>query len=233
MEQKPLDEQIAGLAALDEPLRRSLYFFVVNRREEVSRDAAAQAMGVSAALAGFHLDRLVQGGLLESSFRRLTGRTGPGAGRPAKLYCRSGRQLAVSLPHRSYELAARILVEAVDVSGARQPGRALQKSARLMGERIGADARATAGPRRSTKRLVAEAVATLSANGYEPECGAGEIRLRNCPFHSLVQEHKALVCGMNLALIKGVVAGLDVPSLKPVLDPMPGMCCVALKVGKK
>jgi predicted ArsR family transcriptional regulator len=73
-------------------------------------------------------------------------------------------------------------------------------------------------------------VAALAAQGYEPEPAEGELRLRNCPFHALVSEHKDLVCGMNLALIEGVVEGLELPAARPVLAPVPGMCCVRLKL---
>jgi len=233
MEPRELEQEIAGLAVLGEPVRRSLYFYVVYRQRDVSRDEAAQAVGVSRTLAGFHLDRLAEEGLLDTSFRRLSGRTGPGAGRPAKLYRRSGRQVEVSLPQRSYELAARILAAAIDASGPRRARSALRKTARMIGERIGADAKARAGSRPGKKRLLAGAVAALAANGYEPEHATGEIRLRNCPFHALVSEHKELVCGMNLALVEGVVEGLDLPGATPVLDPKPGMCCVSLKLGTK
>ena len=233
MEHRELEQQIAGLSALDDPVRRSLYFYVVRTRGDVSRDEAAQAVGVSHTLAAFHLDRLAEEGLLETSFRRLSGRSGPGAGRPAKLYRRSDRQLAVSLPERRYELAARILAAAIDASGTRNPRSVLRKAARLEGERISVDARARAGSRPGKKRLLAGAVAALAAHGYEPEHSPGEIRLRNCPFHALVAEHKELVCGMNLALVEGVVLGLDLPGVRPVLDPRPGMCCVALKLEKK
>lgn len=233
MEPGELEHQIAGLAALDEPVRRSLYFHVVNRQEDVSRDEAAQAVGVSRTLAGFHLDRLAEEGLLETSFRRLSGRAGPGAGRPAKLYRRSARQLAVSLPQRSYELAARILAIAIDGGGTARARGALRKAARQVGERIGTDARTRAGSRPGRKRVLADTVAALGAHGYEPESRSGEIRLRNCPFHALVSEHKDLVCGMNLALIEGVVVGLDLPGVKPVLDPKPGLCCVVLRLGAK
>ena len=230
MKSTHLERQIAGLAALDEPVRRALYLFVAGRHREVGRDEAARAAGVSHTLAGFHLDRLVDEGLLEASFRRLSGRTGPGAGRPAKLYRRSARQLAVSLPPRSYELAARALAAAIGSSRSRSSRSALKKAARVVGARIGADAKARAGSRPRKKRLLADAVAALAAQGYEPERAAAEIRLRNCPFHALVNDHRELVCGMNLALIEGLVNGLDLPGAKPVLDPKPGLCCVSLRV---
>lgn len=233
MEPEDLEKQIAGLAALDEPVRRDLYFYVSSRAGDVSRDEAARAVGVSRMLAGFHLDRLADAGLLDTSFRRLSGRTGPGAGRPSKLYRRSDRQLAISLPQRSYELAAGILAAAVDASGARKTHAALRKVARAVGKRIGADAKARAGSRPSKKRRLAGTVAALAAHGYEPAQSTGEVRLGNCPFHALVIEHKELVCGMNLALLEGVASVVDLPELSAVLDPKPGMCCVALKLGAK
>ena len=229
MEKGELEREIAGLATLDEPVRRALYLYVVSRHREVGRDEAARAVGVSRTLAGFHLDRLAAEGLLETSFRRLSGRKGPGAGRPSKLYRRSERQLGVTLPPRRYELAARLLAGAVDASRSRSTGRALEKVARAVGQDMGGEAKARAGSRAGKRRRLADTMATLTAHGYEPEKAGGEIRLRNCPFHGLVQEHRELACGMNLALLEGLVAGLELPGLKATLDPKPGMCCVALR----
>jgi len=233
METRRLQRQIAELAALGEPARRALYFYVADRQGDVSREDAARAVGVSRSLAGFHLDRLVEEGLLEASFRRLSGRSGPGAGRPAKLYRRSSRQIEVSLPQRSYELAARILATAIDASEAPKIRNALARTARSVGKRIGAEARARAGSRPSKKSLLVGMVTALAAHGYEPERAAGELNLRNCPFHALASEHKDVVCGMNLALIEGLVEGLQLPAARPVLAPEPGMCCVRLKLKTK
>jgi predicted ArsR family transcriptional regulator len=229
-----LEQQIARLAVLDEPVRRALYFYVAEQQREVSREEAAAAMGITRTLAGFHLDRLAKEGLLDTSFRRLSGLSGPGAGRPAKLYRRSGGQIDVSLPERRYELAARILVEAAEARSSARGRAALRKTARKVGERVGADSHArvaaSAPLSKSKKAVVGRAMTALSACGYEPVHVAGEIRLRNCPFHALVSNHTDLVCGMNLALMQGVVRGLELSAVKPVLDPRPGMCCVALRL---
>jgi predicted ArsR family transcriptional regulator len=223
-----LVQQLTAIAALDDPMRRALYFFVAQQQEAVSRDQAAQALGVSRNLAGFHLDRLAGEGLLETSFRRLSGRSGPGAGRPAKLYHRSQVQLEVSLPQRRYELAARVMAVALDGGAGSDARAALAASARATGEGIGAAASERAGRRAGKRRLLASLLAVLTEQGYEPELTAGELRLRNCPFHALVEEHKQLVCGMNFALLEGVVSGLGVPGTRPVLAPRPGLCCVSL-----
>ncbi len=184
-------------------------------------------------MAGFHLDRLVEERLLEASFRRLTGRSGPGAGRPSKLYRRSGRQLSVSLPPRSYELAARILASAIDAKPSAKLRATLNESARALGERIGADAAGPPGPEPRGGEPFGKLGDALAATGFEPERRGDEVRFRNCPFHALTEEHRELVCGMNLALVEGMVAGIGLPSAKPRLDPQPGHCCVCIDLPRE
>ena len=218
---------VDAIALLAEPARKTLYDWVVAAGRPVSRDEAAAGAGVSRALAAFHLDRLVEAGLLTPEYRRLTGRTGPGAGRPAKLYARAPAELAVSLPERSYEVAASVFADALELAPYLPPD-AVTSAARALGEDVGTEARRTAGPRPGPRRRREALLATLSERGYEPrETEDGEIRLGNCPFHALVEAHRPLVCGMNLALAEGVVAGLGDDRVQPRLDPQPGSCCVA------
>jgi predicted ArsR family transcriptional regulator len=219
---------VDAIALLAEPARRALYDWVVAAGRPVSRDEAAAGAGVSRALAAFHLDRLVEAELLTPEYRRLTGRTGPGAGRPAKLYARAPAEVAVSLPDRSYEVAAKVFADALSELAASLPPDAVTSSARALGEDVGTEARRKAGARPGARRRREALLATLSERGYEPrEMEDGEIRLGNCPFHALVEEHRPLVCGMNLALAEGVVAGLGDDRVEPRLDPQPGSCCVA------
>jgi predicted ArsR family transcriptional regulator len=222
------DDQITSLAALGDPVRRSLYLYVARQRGSVSRDEAAEALHINRALAAFHLDKLVEEGLLDATYRRLSGKTGPGAGRPSKLYHRSERELQVQLPPRSYELAARLLARAVSNSDSPSTLIALDRAAHDFGEVVGAEAR---GPAPDPKRVLDMAQQVLEGYGFEPfrTADGHEIRLRNCPFHALAAEHRRLVCGMNLSLLQGVLTGLQSDEVEAVLDPQPGMCCVALK----
>ncbi|HET9345868.1 MAG TPA: helix-turn-helix domain-containing protein [Candidatus Limnocylindrales bacterium] len=220
---------IQAIALLDEPARRALYDAVAAARHPLSRDEAAAGAGVSRALAAFHLDKLVGAGLLDVEYRRLSGRTGPGAGRPSKLYRRSSREHRVSLPDRHYEVPAELLATALEQLAGPTPTDGLRAAAHEAGEEIGAAARQRSGPRPSRRRLRAELEATLEARGYEPaESNSGEIRFRNCPFHALVEEHRGLVCNMNLALADGILDGLGDDRLSARLDPQPGQCCVAI-----
>lgn len=210
---------VEAIALLDEPVRRDLYEWVVAQARPVGRDEAAAALGITRALAVFHLDRLARAGLLETEFRRLTGRSGPGAGRPAKLYRRSRREVDVTLPARRYGLAAELFAQALErgavdagtvTAVAREAGVALAR-----GHRFG--------------RGKADALEVLADGGYEPVDDDGTIRLRNCPFHALASTHRELTCGMNLSLAEGLLEGVGAAGLTAELDPQPGWCCVVLR----
>jgi predicted ArsR family transcriptional regulator len=216
-----LDRRLAALAALGEPLRRRLYHFVGRQDHAVSRDEAAEGAGVSRSAAAFHLDRLVDDGLLEAEFRRLSGRRGPGAGRPAKLYRRAPAEISVSLPARRYELAADLLATAVTT--ATETGAAVETTVREVAGRRGEELAATAAG--GGMQGAADA---LAGEGYEPRVGPGEIVLANCPFHTLAGRHPALVCGMNLALLDGFARALPDAGLHAELAPSDRHCCVRL-----
>jgi predicted ArsR family transcriptional regulator len=229
-----LDEQVAGIGALVEPARRALYLYVASQLDAVGREEAASAVGLPLHSAKFHLDRLVDEGLLEVEFRRLSGRTGPGAGRPSKLYRRSSRQLSVSLPERRYDLAGDVLASAIDrsVRAAVPVVDAVRESAAEEGRRLatesGGDTRSTqpAAPARRERSDLDRTAHVLARQGYEPRTSEGEISLANCPFDRLATEHTELVCGMNVALVGGIIEGLGIRTLTADLAPEPGLCCV-------
>lgn len=223
MDSKDFEKQLGNLAALDDPVRRKLYLYVVGRGGDVSRDEAAGGADVSRALAAFHLDRLVEADLLQASFRRPEGRGGPGAGRPPKLYRRSTTQLDISLPRRRYELAAHILAQALARAQSEASLEALRGAAREWGRRLAGEVRNGHG------LPLARVSRALEACGFEPADSDGEVVLRNCPFDSVRSESKELVCGMNLALVEGLLEGLEVEDVRARLAPRPDMCCVALR----
>lgn len=224
-----LERDAAGIGALADPVRRRLYEFVCAQPAPVSRDQAADAVGIPHHQAKFHLDRLTAEGLLESDYARLTGRSGPGAGRTSKLYRRARRDIAVSLPQREYELAGRLMAAAIARSAdtGEPVAEVLNWVARDYGRTIGASGRPTAGADAALQR----AVAVLSRYGYEPRFTDGEVELANCPFHALAQEQTELACTMNHALITGVADALAPHGPDARLCPGPDRCCVVLTPG--
>jgi predicted ArsR family transcriptional regulator len=216
---------LAALSSLDDPVRARLYEVVSGSSVPVGRDEAAAKAGIGRPLAAYHLDKLVELGLLTATYERPAGRTGPGAGRPAKLYARSDIEFAVTVPPREYELAARLLAVAVQSDTSGQSQAALRDAARQYGASL-----ASSGHIAAATEAVSQGVqAALRQHGFEPWRSAdGAVRLRNCPFHQLAAQHRDVVCGMNLALIDGLIEGFGVSDLHPELDPEPGRCCVVI-----
>jgi predicted ArsR family transcriptional regulator len=227
-----IDEQIAGVASLAEPQRRNLYRYVVAQDKAVGKDEAAAALGLARSVVTFHLDRLVVDGLLATEYRRLSGRTGPGAGRPAKLYRRADREIAVNIPARDYGLAADVLATAVTAAAenATPVDAALAGAATARGHALGAEAARRLGRRTGRAAVVDAALAVLDEQGYEPRRQGDEIMMANCPFHALAEDHRTLVCGMNLDLLGGMAAALPGDVLDPRLEPAADACCVRFTV---
>ncbi|GIE95311.1 helix-turn-helix transcriptional regulator [Paractinoplanes rishiriensis] len=208
---------VPALAALDDPVRRAVFDLVARSDTPVGRDAAAEALGVSRRVAAFHLDRLADEGLLEFEFRRPEGRGGPGAGRPAKLYRRAAEEIAVSVPERHYEVVGALLAAAVTeaIDTGADVRETLNRTAYSAGRAVGEQAEGL--------------LPALTEAGYEPRpADDGDLVLGNCPFHRLAKQYTALVCGVNLHLLRGVTEGVGDPHV-PVLDPAPGYCCVRLQ----
>ncbi len=220
-----------GVAALDHPITQAVYRLMVERGR-LSRDDTANGLDIARSVAAFHLDKLVDVGLAEAHFERLSGRSGPGAGRPAKVYRRSDRDIELSLPERHYDVAGGLLAEALERAAkeglpveravhdaAVETGRALGEAARAEEIKVGT----SQAKRRDTLLRV------LERHGYEPHLRDREVVLRNCPFHMLAEQHRTLVCGMNLELLSGIIEGVgggDLVSAR--LAPEPGSCCVRI-----
>jgi predicted ArsR family transcriptional regulator len=232
---KPTIDPVEAVALLEEPNRRRIYELVTVNREAISRDEAATELGISRELAAFHLERLLQAGLLDAEYRRRGPRKGPGAGRPSKLYRRSSREVSVSFPQRHYDVAAELLATALDRLDAPSSAEVVAAVAREQGAHVGQEARHGAGPRPGKRRLRTALLDLLRGSGYAPEVdpASGRVCLRNCPYHTLAESHRTLTCGMNLAWADGVADALGDFGLRPELDPKPGYCCVVFQPAER
>ncbi|MUL85793.1 MULTISPECIES: metalloregulator ArsR/SmtB family transcription factor [unclassified Mycolicibacterium] len=208
---------MSALSTLDDPLRRELYQLVADTDGPVSREDAAAAAGIGRTLAAYHLDKLADADLLAVTYQRPDGRGGPGAGRPAKLYSLTDRELVVSVPPRDYRLLAGILVTSIeqDTDG----------TVRAVVDQVARDAGAEAA-----HGADGDLIAALRDCGYLPHPDSdGGISLRNCPFHAVAKDHLDVVCGLNLELIRGAIAGSSSKDAQAELNPRPGHCCVQVR----
>ncbi|MDO5736076.1 MAG: helix-turn-helix domain-containing protein [Propionibacteriaceae bacterium] len=212
---------VAAVGLLAEPTRRQLYRYVVDAGRAVSRDEAAEGAEVPVHTAKFHLDKLVEGGLLSTEFHKLTGRTGPGSGRPSKHYRRNDAEISVTLPPRQYDLLSRVLADAVAAASKTGDPVApvVARVAREAGRDIGREFETHGGVE-----------AALRSCGYEPVMEGLDVILCNCPFHQAATRHTELICGLNLDFVSGLLEGVGASRGKACLAPAPGQCCVKVSV---
>jgi predicted ArsR family transcriptional regulator len=244
MTKLPWNHRLSAVASLGDENRRRLFDFVASAADAVGRDDAAQAVGLARSTASFHLDRLVKDGLLAVEFRKLGGREGPGSGRPAKLYRAAVDEVAASIPDRHYDLAAELLVSAIEdaTSAGGSPRDALLRAARAKGQSAAESAaREPAGDGESAGGPdgAGPFADFLAGQGYCPaDDGGGGLVLLNCPFHRLAAGHADVVCAMNGAFLGGASAALGIDpgriealaieDLREQGGAQPGQCCARI-----
>jgi predicted ArsR family transcriptional regulator len=223
------DASIRAVAALEDQLRRGMYSYIRQASRPVSRDEAAGAVGISRKLAAFHLDKLVEAGVLSAHYAPLSGIRK--VGRTPKVYEPSGLDIRVNIPQRQHELLAAILLDAVLAEGDESARAAAVRAARDNGAVLGRAERQQSKPGRlGTERALSLAASVLTGHGFTPRREAPDrLRLGDCPFHPLTAKAPGFVCEVNRSFCAGLLAGLDAPTVSAVLEPHVGSCCVELR----
>ncbi|WP_181034167.1 metalloregulator ArsR/SmtB family transcription factor [Arthrobacter sp. GMC3] len=218
-QQAPLSQaqQFDAVACLGDPVRKQLFELLKASAKPLSRDECAATLGLPKSTVRTHLDRLVTQGLLLVDFQKMGGRTGPGSGRPTKLYAAAVGEVAASVPARHYDLAAQLLASAVQRSI--DTGQDVQDALSAVAFDAGRELGAHAGT-----------VHQLLANtGYDPRPdGTGGTIMANCPFHRLAQAHTGVVCAMNGSLLNGALVGCGDKAHSVVPDEERSHCCARL-----
>lgn len=223
------DAAIDSVSVLGEDSRRRMFAFIRHAHRPVTRDEAAESVGISRKLAAFHLDKLVDAGLLRARYGV------PGAarrvGRQPKVYEVADTEIRINIPDRRHELLAELLLTAVlteqDDENAVQ---AALRTARERGSGLGTAERTTSCPGvRGTAAGLAACERMLEQHGFEPTRPSPDrLRLHNCPFHPFAGRAPELVCGMNHAFVTGYLQGLQITGVRAALAPRPDACCVEI-----
>jgi predicted ArsR family transcriptional regulator len=223
-----MDPAIRAVAALEDQSRRRMYAFIRQARRPVTRDEAAASVGISRKLAAFHLDKLVEAGVLRAHFAPTGGIRK--VGRTPKVYEPSELDIKISIPQRQHDLLADILLDAV-LTPDDDPRAAAVRAAETHGHDLGTAERQHSRPGKlGPERALTLASGLLEQHGFEPARETPTcVRLRNCPFHPLAAKAPDLVCGINHAFLTGLLTGLRATAIDAVLDPRAGECCVELR----
>lgn len=224
-----------AVATLVDHGRRSLYAYVRGQDHPVTRDEAAGATSMSHSLAAFHLDKLVEAGLLRARYEAPAGQP-RGPGRTPKVYEATEDGIALTIPERRYAMVGEILATAVAEAPTDAKAAAVA-CAHERGARLGDLVRSQ--PRRATgSDPLDPVVALLDELGFEPAVvpaedpdSPGRLSVRNCPFHALAKCQPELVCSLNVAFVRGLLAGMGTVGLVAELAPRPGHCCVEVHGG--
>lgn len=220
MRRLPWGRRVAAVASLGDEKRRQLFQLVASSAGPIGRDDAADALGLPRSTASFHLDKLVQDGLLAVEFQKAAGKTGPGSGRPAKMYRPAASEVGASVPDRNYDLAGELLAAAIEHSAA--TGDAVGDSLRTTSYRKGLEL--AAGAEGLTEFIAGE--------GYDPQPdGHGGLVLANCPFHRLSDGHPDVVCAMNGSFLRGAAAACGEPEDRIAPNSVRGQCCARITAG--
>lgn len=219
---------MSAVAALSDDLRSRMYGYIRRAGRPVTREEAAHAVGISRKLAAFHLDKLVDVGMLTASTATASQ---PGrVGRAPKVYEPTNRDVSVTIPPRALDTIGAILVDAIASQKADETAEdARNRVAREHGRRLAVGGHPPLRGRLGPERALTVTERTLDDFGYEPyrpepQC----LRLRNCPFHPITERAPALVCGINEAFLTGILEGLGAECLLAALRPLPDECCVQI-----
>lgn len=197
-----------ALQAIGDRGLRDTLVFVRGEPQAVTIDEVAAAHGIHRNVARRRLEQLATARLLVTGFERRTGRSGPGAGRPAKVYSPAPEMSGIEFPARRYPELVGLLLD--DVPTRRRED---------VGVRFGTMLAAAAEVEPSTDRRVGleRLCEALGALGFQAHLeslddDAAEIVTPTCPLRPLVVTDASaadLDRGVWRALVAGALEGVD------------------------
>lgn len=211
MQAQDFDRTLGDLTStLGDPTRRGIYVTVRESAEPVSAGHIAEAFGIHPNVARHHLDRLVEDGYLRVSDRRPP--SPPGAGRPAKGYEATDKEILLSYPARRYDLLAELLVEVVEEIAPERGPEAAEEIGRRYGRRLAAEV-GTPGEQGVDDALAAVARA-MTGVGFDvdAEQGSGRLLTHHCPFGAAAARHPEVVCRLDQGIVRGLLEAAGGPA---------------------
>jgi predicted ArsR family transcriptional regulator len=222
MDARQLNQQIGDLAAtLGDATRRGIYITVRESAEPVTASQIAELFDIHTNVARHHLDRLVTDGYLQVTRKRRTERRGPGAGRPAKHYETTGKEISVQFPARRYDLLAELLARIVERVAPESAAAAAEEIGREYGRELAAEVGLAKDVGFET--AVTAVAKVMMGVGFDTEANAANrvILTHFCPFGEAASKHPEIVCKLDQGIVSGLLESANTDS-EPVVTPRTG-----------
>lgn len=219
MDSAALDRSIGDLtASLGDPTRRAIYIAVRQSAEPVTSSSIAELFRLHPNVARHHLDRLAADGYLQVTHRRPSGRSGPGAGRPAKCYEATGKPIDLHFPAQRPDLLLDLLSRVIDGVGASNVAEVAEAVGREYGSSLAAEIGEPDAPGYAT--AVTAVARAMRGIGFqtEPEPDSRRILTSHCPFGEAATDHPEVFCSLDRGIVAGMMGAMR-QVCEPVLTP--------------
>ncbi|HUF16265.1 MAG TPA: helix-turn-helix domain-containing protein [Acidimicrobiia bacterium] len=217
MDKDTLERRISDLtSSLGDPTRRAIYIAVRESVEPMTTSKVADLFDIHPNVARHHLDRLADDGYLKVSHQRRAG--GPGAGRPAKTYEPTNKEVSVHFAPRRFEMLAEMLFQVLDELSPPDVSEIAERVGRSYGQQLAAEIGGTNEP--GYDEAVKAVASAMTGLGFsvDPDVEGQRLLTSHCPFGETATNHPEVICSLDRGIVAGLFGALSVPC-NPVVFP--------------
>jgi len=217
MDRETLDRNISDLtSSLGDPTRRAIYIAVRESADPMTTSKVAGLFGIHPNVARHHLDRLAEDGYLRVSHERKAG--GPGAGRPAKTFESTNKEVSVHFAPRRFEMLTEMLFQVLEEVSPPDVSAVAERVGRSYGKQLAAEIGAPHDP--GYDEAVQAVASAMTGLGFsvDPDVEGQRLLTSHCPFGETATSHPEVICSLDRGIVAGLFGALSVPC-NPVVIP--------------
>jgi predicted ArsR family transcriptional regulator len=219
MDTETLDSRISDLtSSLGDPTRRAIYIAVRESVEPLTTSHVAGLFDIHPNVARHHLDRLADDGYLKVSLRQSEGKNGPGAGRPAKSYEATAKEVSVHFAPRRFEMLVEMLIRVLDEVAPENVAQIAENVGRAYGRELAAE---IGQPEQPGYDGAIQAVASaMTGLGFsiDPDVPGQRLLTSHCPFGEAATSHPEVICSLDRGIVAGMFGAMSY-ACNPVVIP--------------
>ncbi|HEY5578664.1 MAG TPA: helix-turn-helix domain-containing protein [Acidimicrobiia bacterium] len=203
MDSRQLDSTLADLtSSLGDATRRGIYLMVRASQEPVTVSDVAESFGIHPNVARHHLDRLASDGYVKVS-SPATARRPTGAGRPAKAYRATSKEIDLHFPAQRYDLLSELLVMVVEKVAPENLADVAREVGRDYGRALAS--RLDTHDQKGFEAAVKAVAGAMRGVGFEMAAHGERLVTNHCPFGTTATDHPDLICSLDQGMVTGMM----------------------------